>query len=60
MIHSVDQIIAHVSAYFSLRIGDYIFTGTPEGVAQVHPGDIITTSFAGIGDMTVAVRSSKS
>jgi 2-keto-4-pentenoate hydratase/2-oxohepta-3-ene-1,7-dioic acid hydratase in catechol pathway len=37
-----------------------LYTGTPEGVAQVQPGDVITTSFAGIGDMTVAVRSSKS
>jgi 5-oxopent-3-ene-1,2,5-tricarboxylate decarboxylase/2-hydroxyhepta-2,4-diene-1,7-dioate isomerase len=43
-----------------LRTGDLLYTGTPEGVAQVHPGDVITTSFAGIGDMTVAVRSSKS
>jgi len=39
MIHNVDEIIAHVSQYFSLRIGDYIFTGTPAGVGPVAPGD---------------------
>jgi acylpyruvate hydrolase len=47
MIHSVDQIIAHVSAYFSLRIGDYIFTGTPEGVGPVQSGDQLTGILAG-------------
>lgn len=39
MIHTVDEIIAHVSEYFSLRIGDYIYTGTPEGVGPVKAGD---------------------
>jgi hypothetical protein len=29
------------------------------GIPQVKPGDVITTSFAGIGDMTVVVRSAK-
>jgi len=47
MIHSVDQIIAHVSAYFSLRIGDYIFTGTPEGVGPVQSGDQLTGILVG-------------
>jgi len=42
MIHSVDEIIAYVSNFFSLRIGDYIFTGTPAGVGAVSSGDILT------------------
>jgi 2-keto-4-pentenoate hydratase/2-oxohepta-3-ene-1,7-dioic acid hydratase in catechol pathway len=41
MIHSVDEIIAYVSNFFSLRIGDYIFTGTPAGVGPVNHGDIL-------------------
>jgi acylpyruvate hydrolase len=32
MIFSIDQIIAYVSKYMTLKIGDYIFTGTPSGV----------------------------
>jgi acylpyruvate hydrolase len=39
MIFNVDQIIAHVSKYFTLKIGDLIFTGTPAGVGAVAIGD---------------------
>jgi 2-keto-4-pentenoate hydratase/2-oxohepta-3-ene-1,7-dioic acid hydratase in catechol pathway len=39
MIFSVDEIIAHVSRYFTLRMGDLIYTGTPEGVGAVQAGD---------------------
>lgn len=39
MIFSFDQIIAHVSNYFSLNIGDLIFTGTPAGVGECVVGD---------------------
>lgn len=41
MIHSINEIIAHVSQYFTLKIGDLIFTGTPAGVGKVNPGDIL-------------------
>ncbi|MDG5800381.1 fumarylacetoacetate hydrolase family protein [Marinilabiliaceae bacterium ANBcel2] len=39
MISSIDQLIAYVSNYFTLKIGDYIFTGTPAGVGSVNIGD---------------------
>ena len=39
MLHGFDQIIAHVSNYFSLNIGDVIFTGTPKGVGECSVGD---------------------
>ena len=39
MIHKIDEIIAHVSQYFTLKIGDYIYTGTPSGVSAVQPHD---------------------
>ncbi len=39
MIYNIDEIIAHVSQYFTLKIGDYIFTGTPSGVGKVNPDD---------------------
>lgn len=42
MIFSIDQIIAYVSRFVTLRIGDLIFTGTPVGVGQVHIGDRLT------------------
>ncbi|AWH86855.1 2-hydroxyhepta-2,4-diene-1,7-dioate isomerase [Flavobacterium album] len=41
MLWKIDEIIAYVSQYFTLRTGDVIFTGTPEGVAKVSPGDVL-------------------
>ena len=39
MIHSFDKIVAYISNYFSVNIGDIIFTGTPAGVGEVVVGD---------------------
>jgi 2-keto-4-pentenoate hydratase/2-oxohepta-3-ene-1,7-dioic acid hydratase in catechol pathway len=39
MIFDFDAIIAYVSQYMTLKIGDLIFTGTPSGVGRVSPGD---------------------
>lgn len=39
MLHNIDAIIAHVSQYFVLTVGDLIFTGTPAGVGKVEIGD---------------------
>ena len=42
MIFSFDKIVAHVSEYFSLNIGDLIFTGTPAGVGECVVTDVLT------------------
>lgn len=39
MLWAIDELIAYVSQYFTLKIGDIIFTGTPAGVAKVASGD---------------------
>ena len=39
MIFSIDKIVAYVSRFFTLRMGDLIFTGTPEGIGPVKIGD---------------------
>ncbi|GEC79247.1 fumarylacetoacetate hydrolase family protein [Flavobacterium aquatile] len=41
MLWKIDELISHVSQYFTIKIGDIIFTGTPEGVAAVKPNDIL-------------------
>jgi 2-keto-4-pentenoate hydratase/2-oxohepta-3-ene-1,7-dioic acid hydratase in catechol pathway len=41
MLFTVDQIIEFVSQYFTLKIGDLIFTGTPAGVGKVNAGDVL-------------------
>ena len=39
MIFSFDRIISHVSRFVTLNEGDIVFTGTPQGVGEVHVGD---------------------
>jgi 2-keto-4-pentenoate hydratase/2-oxohepta-3-ene-1,7-dioic acid hydratase in catechol pathway len=51
----IPRLIEWASAYYTLHPGDVIFTGTPEGVAPVKPGDVITGRIEGIGEMRVPV-----
>lgn len=42
MIHSIDDIIAYVSQFFTLKMGDLLYTGTPAGVGPVAINDHVT------------------
>jgi 2-keto-4-pentenoate hydratase/2-oxohepta-3-ene-1,7-dioic acid hydratase in catechol pathway len=42
MLFPIDYIISYLSTYFTLKTGDLVFTGTPEGVAAVKRGDRLT------------------
>nr|WP_295898073.1 fumarylacetoacetate hydrolase family protein [uncultured Alistipes sp.] len=41
MLRTVDRLIACVSRYMTLKMGDLLYTGTPAGVGPVHPGDTL-------------------
>ena len=41
MLWKIDELISYVSQFFTLKIGDVIFTGTPEGVASVKSDDVL-------------------
>jgi fumarylpyruvate hydrolase len=56
MILSVDKIISHLSTFFSLQRGDLIFTGTPEGVGPLRPGDEITAELVGVVSFSTRVQ----
>ncbi|ALM21671.1 fumarylacetoacetate hydrolase family protein [Nonlabens tegetincola] len=47
MLWKIDELIAYVSQYFTLKIGDLIFTGTPAGVSRVQENDVLTGTLAG-------------
>lgn len=47
MLATVDRIIAAVSEWMTLRIGDLIYTGTPAGAGVVNPGDNLRASLEG-------------
>jgi fumarylpyruvate hydrolase len=55
LIHSVPEIVAHLSTFYHLHPGDVIFTGTPEGVGPVKPGDRLEGSIAGVGSITLQI-----
>jgi fumarylpyruvate hydrolase len=55
MIWSVSEILARLSRFFVLKPGDLIFTGTPEGVSAVVPGDTLSASIEGLGELRVNI-----
>ena len=56
LIWNIAETIEHLSAAWELQPGDLIFTGTPEGVAAVVPGDTLVGAVAGLGEIKVHVR----
>ncbi len=55
LIWSVAEVVSYLSGYMELQPGDLIFTGTPEGVGAVVPGDVVKGHIDGVGDIDIAV-----
>lgn len=56
MIFSIDQIVANISNYFSINIGDLIYTGTPAGVGECIVGDVLEGYFETEQVLSVEVK----
>lgn len=56
LIFPLDDIIVHVSKYFTLHVGDFIYTGTPAGVGPVKIGDRLTGFLEGMKMFDFDVR----
>ena len=55
LIWTIAETIEHLSAAWELQPGDLIYTGTPEGVAAVVPGDTMTGGITGLGTLSIKV-----
>ncbi|NLC35538.1 MAG: fumarylacetoacetate hydrolase family protein, partial [Alcaligenaceae bacterium] len=55
MIWNIAESISYLSGLFELKAGDLIFTGTPEGVGAVVPGDVMVGAVQGLGELKVKV-----
>jgi 2-keto-4-pentenoate hydratase/2-oxohepta-3-ene-1,7-dioic acid hydratase in catechol pathway len=60
LILGVPELIELASSFYTLHPGDVIFTGTPEGVSPIEPGDSIVATIERIGTMAVSVRANTS
>ncbi|MFM8589795.1 MAG: fumarylacetoacetate hydrolase family protein [Limnohabitans sp.] len=57
LIWYVADTIEHLSSAWTLQPGDLIFTGTPQGVADVVPGDLLEGTITGLDTLSVRIRS---
>jgi 2-keto-4-pentenoate hydratase/2-oxohepta-3-ene-1,7-dioic acid hydratase in catechol pathway len=59
LIYDCRKLIEWASSYYTLYPGDVIYTGTPEGVGPVKPGDVMHCVCPPVGEMDVPVRAHK-
>ena len=59
LILGVPELIEMASSFYTLYPGDVIYTGTPEGVSPIQPGDEIVATIERIGTMRVSVRAAE-
>jgi fumarylpyruvate hydrolase len=55
LIWPVADLIVELSKLFALQPGDLIYTGTPAGVGPVKPGDKLTGSVEGVGEISILI-----
>jgi fumarylpyruvate hydrolase len=55
LIWSIPELIVDLSKFYHLQPGDLIFTGTPEGVGPLQPGDRIEGRIEGVGTISMSV-----
>ena len=56
MLWNIDELIAYVSQYFTLKKGDLIFTGTPAGVGAVKPEDVLVGKLEGKENFRIKIK----
>jgi 5-oxopent-3-ene-1,2,5-tricarboxylate decarboxylase/2-hydroxyhepta-2,4-diene-1,7-dioate isomerase len=55
MIFDIPYLIEYLSSFMTLSPGDVILTGTPDGVANVMPGDVVACEIDGLGRLVNSI-----
>jgi 2,4-diketo-3-deoxy-L-fuconate hydrolase len=56
LIYDIGRLIEFASSFYTLNPGDVYYTGTPQGVSRVQPGDVLRGKCEQIGEFEIAVR----
>lgn len=56
LVFNIDQLVAHVTRYFTMEPGDVLITGTPAGIGPMNPGDEYEVTIEGIGSLKNTMR----
>ena len=56
MVWAPEEVLAKARTLWDVRPGDLIFTGTPEGVGPLQPGDRVEASIGGLESLTFTLR----
>ncbi|MGV8945965.1 MAG: fumarylacetoacetate hydrolase family protein [Lutibacter sp.] len=56
MLWKIDELIAYVSQFFTLKKGDVLFTGTPEGVGKVSENDVLVGILNGVENFRIKIK----
>jgi 2-keto-4-pentenoate hydratase/2-oxohepta-3-ene-1,7-dioic acid hydratase in catechol pathway len=60
LVFDIRKLIEFASKFYTLHPGDVLYTGTPDGVGAVVPGDVMRMESGPIGEMTIAVTADES
>jgi 2-keto-4-pentenoate hydratase/2-oxohepta-3-ene-1,7-dioic acid hydratase in catechol pathway len=55
LIYNVERLIEYASSFYTLLPGDLIFTGTPDGVGPVKPGDVLSAEIESVGKFDIRI-----
>ncbi|MDY0293006.1 MAG: fumarylacetoacetate hydrolase family protein [Candidatus Methanomethylophilaceae archaeon] len=52
MVFTIPKLVSYVSKFMTIEKGDIMITGTPEGVSEIVPGDVVCAKIDGVGSVT--------
>jgi len=55
MVHSVESLLSHLNSWYDLEEGDFVWTGTPQGVGPMNTGDVINAWMKNSDGETISI-----